>query len=61
MEEEFRRLLLAGSYRCIDLLRFLSLPPRLELLVELLRLLRGGVTLRLLLRVSRRSLRSRPL
>jgi len=60
-EEEFLRLLLAGSYRCRDLLRFLSLPPRLELLVVLLRRLRGGVMLRLLLRVSRRPLRSRPL
>ena len=54
-EEVFRRLLLAGSYRCIDLRRFRSLPPLLALL---LRRRRGGVMLRLLLRVSRRSSRS---
>jgi hypothetical protein len=35
--------------------RFRSLPPRLELLEGLRRRLRGGVLLRLLLRVSRRS------
>lgn len=35
--------------------RFRSLPPRLELLEVLRRRLRGGVRLRLLLRVSRRS------
>jgi hypothetical protein len=56
-EEVFRRLLLAGSYRSIDLRRFRSLPPLLALL---LRRRRGGVMLRLrlLLRVSRRSSRS---
>lgn len=52
-EEVFRRLL-AGSYRCIDRRRFRSLPPLLGLLLRR----RGGVMLRLLLRVSRRSSRS---
>jgi hypothetical protein len=55
--EEVFRLLLAGSYRCIDRRRFRSLPPLLGLL---LRRRRGGVMLRLL-RVSRRSSRSWPL
>jgi hypothetical protein len=62
--EDVLRLLLAGAYLCIERRLFLSrLMLRLLLLDGLRRRLRGGVKLRsrLLLRVSRRSSRSRPL
>ena len=57
-EEVFRRFLLAGSYRCKDRRLLRSFPSRLEVRDGLRYRRRGGVWLRLLLRVSRRSSRS---